>query len=115
MNPYHYHVLQQIYNDQYFDPYREPPQAQGIEKRVSTLERQNNQQIKELSRLSEELARQNKEIHRLNGEVNRLTHELTRLNDINVRQSRQLNRLNTRLRVVENRLTIPFTPSEGGF
>jgi uncharacterized coiled-coil protein SlyX len=114
MNPYYYYVPQSYYPDQY-DPFREPPQAQGLEKRLNRLEKQNTHQVKELSRLSDEVARQNKEIHRLNGEVNRLNQELTRLNDTNVKQTRQLNRLNTRLRVVENRLTIPFTPSEGGF
>jgi hypothetical protein len=31
------------------------------------------------------------------------------------RHTRRLNRLNQRLRVVENRLQIPFTPYEGGF
>jgi uncharacterized coiled-coil protein SlyX len=116
MNPnQYYYVPQPFYIENHYDPYRVPPQAQGIEKRVSALEQQNKHQIKELTRLNDELARQNKEIHRLNGEINRLNHELTRLNDINVRHTRHLNRLNQRLRVVENRLTIPFTPSEGGF
>jgi septal ring factor EnvC (AmiA/AmiB activator) len=115
MNPYQFYVSQPYYTQLQYDPYREPPQAQTIEKRVSSLERQNTHQVKELSRLSEELSRQNKEIHRLNGEINRINQELTRLNDMNVKQTRQLNRLNTRLRVVENRLTIPFTPTEGGF
>lgn len=114
MNPYYY-VPQPYYTQHHFDPFREPPQAQTIEKRVSSLERQNTHQVNELSRLSEELSRQNKEIHRLNGEINRINRELTRLNDVNLVQNRRLNRLNTRLRVVENRLTIPFTPTEGGF
>jgi uncharacterized coiled-coil protein SlyX len=115
MNPHYYYVPQQFYTEPYFDPFREPPQAQGIEKRVNALEQQNTQQIKELTRLSDELTRQNKEIHRLNGEISRLNQEVTRLNDVNMKQTRHLNRLNTRLRVVENRLTIPFTPTEGGF
>lgn len=115
MNPYQHYVPQPYHQEPYFDPYREPPQAQEMEKRIGALERQNTQHVKEHTRMGEELTRQNKEIHRLNGEINRLNHELNRLNDVNIRQSRQLNRLNTRLRVVENRLTIPFTPSEGGF
>lgn len=119
MYPYYDDVLQPYFPfptfQEGFNSYREPPQAQGLEGRIGALERLNEQQVKELTRLNEELKRQNNEIYRLNGEINRINHELTRLNDTNVTQSRRLNRLNQRLRIVENRLTIPFKPAEGGF
>lgn len=120
MIPYYYYVPQQIYpypihHDQH-NPFRDPaPQAQPTEKRLAALERQNGQQAKELTRLNGELSRQNQEIHRINAEISRINQELTRLNDVSTKQTRHLNRVNQRLRIVENRLTIPFTPSEGGF
>lgn len=119
MNPYQYYVPQQYYpfygENEQMNTFREPLQAQGVERRLNSLERQNENQVRELNRLSGEIVRLNKEIQRLNGDINRMNHELTRLSDVNGRQSRHLNRLNQRLRVVENRLTIPFTPTEGGF
>lgn len=107
MNPYQNYLpaVPIPYNIQqnHYDPFRQQPAAQPT------------QQVKELQRISNELTRQNKEIVRLNGEINRLNQEIARMNDVNVQQSRHLNRVHQRLRVVENRLTIPFKPSEGGF
>lgn len=98
-----------------YPPYRETPQVQSLERRFAVLETQHANHVKELTRINEELKRQNNEIRRLNGEINRINQELTRLSNTNVTQSRRLNRLNQRLRVVENRLTIPFKPTESGF
>lgn len=119
MYPYDYDVTQ-LYSPFYsfqkeWNPYREPQQALSLESRIGTLERQNELQKAELTRQNEELKRQNNEIHRLNAEIHRINHELVTMSHTNVTQSRRLNRLNQRLRVVENRLTIPFKPSEGGF
>lgn len=108
MNPYQYYVpspsipynIQQVH----YNPYRQQ-QAQGVPA----------QHVKEVQRLNSELGRQNKEVIRLNGEIHRLNQEINRQNDVQLKHARHLNRLNQRLRVVENRLTIPFKPSEGGF
>lgn len=47
--------------------------------------------------------------------VNEIEKRVNQLQQVVERQSRRLNRLNQRLRVVENKLTLPFTPYEDGF
>lgn len=113
MNPYHFYqgyVPQQPdwYTQYSYNPYfqQEPlkeeyEERQPLERRVSALERQNEEQ-------SREITRQNEEIQRINREINRL-------NQNDERHTRRLNRLNQRLRAVENRLHIPFSASEDGF
>ncbi|TWI58158.1 hypothetical protein [Halalkalibacter nanhaiisediminis] len=85
---------------------RQPPQS--IERRVNQLERQNERQIAELTR-------QNQEIRRINEEINRINQEVIRLNRNDEIHTGRLNRLNRRLRQVENRLGIPFSGAEDGF
>ena len=88
---------------------RQPPQQiRALERRVTALERQNEQQVREITRLNNELRRQNQEI-------NRVSNQFNQLNQTVERHTRRLNRLNQRLRAVENRLTIPFSPLEDGF
>ena len=114
MYPYHYfpeYAYQQFgtympfpavqsFDQNEFD--RQPPgQNRELERRVNRLERQNEEQVRELTRI-------NNEIRRINQEINRLSQ-----ND--VRTTRRLNRLNQRLRAVENRLAIPFHALEDGF
>lgn len=110
MKPYHYYVpamqLPTITQQAPYDPFRQQP-TQGTGTQTA--------QLQEMQRISSELARQNQEILRLNTEINRINQELTRQIDVLVRHSRNLNRLNQRLRVVENRLTIPFKPNQEGF
>ncbi|WML42872.1 hypothetical protein [Neobacillus sp. PS3-40] len=119
MNPYPYYIPQSYFpydiQAEQYDPNRQKPKSKGIEGRVDVLERQNDQQRKELARLNEELNRQNQEIHRLNGEINRLNQEILRLNNTNEKQTRHLKKLNQRLRIVENRLSIPYSPSQDEF
>lgn len=81
---------------------RQPPQQmRELERRVNVLEKQNQQQVREITRL--------------NNEIQRINQEITRLNQNNTHTTRRLNRLNQRLRAVESRLTIPFYPQEDGF
>lgn len=84
------------------------PTNQALEKRVRQLEKQNEEQVRELTRLNQEITRLNREIHRINQEI-------IRLNQNDLLHTRRLNRLNQRLRAVENRLNIPFAASEDGF
>ncbi|MGD6816386.1 hypothetical protein ACQCVE_04815 [Metabacillus sp. 113a] len=108
MNPYQmysgYGPQQADYSMIY--PYQIPAYSYGqnvdrqpLERRVSALERQNDQQARE--------------INRLNQQVTRLNQEVNRLNQVQERQARRLNRLNQRLRAVENRLSIPFLAEDG--
>lgn len=110
MNPYQYYLPAPLdpyhIQQEHYQPYRQQT-TQGVTPPAP--------HVKELQRLNGELVRQNKEIVRLNGEIHRLNQEITRQNDVHVKHTRHLNRLNQRLRTVENRLTIPFKPSEGGF
>lgn len=89
-----------FYPDYFFPqmPYQDPshhmerqlpqiPNVLGLERRVSALERQNQQ----------------------------MSREITRLNQVVERHTRRLNRLNQRLRAVENILRIPFSAMEDGF
>ena len=119
MNPYQYYVSQPYYpydiQQEQFDLYRQRPKSKGPDGRVSELERQNDQQRKELTRLNGELQRQNQEIHRLNGEINRINQEMLRLNNTNEQQTQHLRRMNQRLRMVENKLNIPYSHSQDEF
>lgn len=89
---YHdYFFPQMSYQDPNFMMERQLPQLPnigiGLERRVSALERQNQQ----------------------------LQREINRLNQVVERHTRRLNRLNQRLRAVENILRIPFSAMEDGF
>ncbi|MBV2241113.1 inner spore coat protein CotNE [Bacillus inaquosorum] len=121
MNPYQYYSPQLPQQEPYYshyeynsyprqdvyDPYQMDRQP-ALERRIATLERQNEQQSRELTRLTNEDRRQNREIARIAEQVNQLSQAVER-------HTRRLNRLNQRLRTVENRLNIPFTAGEGGF
>ncbi|OIK08375.1 hypothetical protein [Bacillus sp. MUM 13] len=120
MNPYGYYpeYIPQPAQHVYSQPFpqleeqvyynRRPPQNQGLERRISALEAQNENQVRELNRLNQEILRLNKEILRINQEINRL-------NQNDEAHTRRLNRLNVRLRAVERNLKIPFTASDDGF
>lgn len=121
MNPYHYHgyMPQQIHSygsNQdaiYSQPnlnafLRQHPERQDLESRVNELERQNQQQVTELTRL-------NQEIIRVNGELNRINSEIGRLNQNDELHTGRLNQLNQRLRTVERHLNLPYTAGEDGF
>ncbi|WML50073.1 hypothetical protein RCG23_09615 [Neobacillus sp. PS3-34] len=105
LDPYQAHQVDSMQNQQLhfnpnfptqnqFEPDRQPPQFQGLERRLNALERQNERQTRELTRLNNEVEQQAQQIERMN---------------------RRLNRVNQRLRVVENRLHITFTPFDGEF
>ncbi|MES9804585.1 hypothetical protein, partial [Priestia megaterium] len=64
---------------------QQPQSLGGFERRIRNLERQNQQQAREIARL----------------------------NQIVESHTFRLNRLNQRLRVVENRLNIPFASQDG--
>lgn len=119
MNPYHYHgyVPQPFHSygpnsyQSQMDPRslsRQQPQRETIENRVNELERQNQQQVTELTRI-------NQEIIRINGELNRINGEISRLNQNDELHTGRLNRLNQRLRNVERNLNLPYTAGEDGF
>ena len=129
MNPYYYqgYVPQQTDYSMYdhYYPYvqqeqvqqqqldqeefmRQRPPTQDFERRLNELTRQNERQTAELTR-------QNQEIRRINGEINRINQEIIRLNRNDELHTGRLNRLNRRLRQVENRLGIPFAGAEDGF
>ncbi|WP_419882959.1 hypothetical protein ACN6MY_04720 [Peribacillus sp. B-H-3] len=122
MNPYGYYYpefipqpAQHVYSqpfpqleEQVYYNNRRPPQNQGLERRISALETQNENQVRELNRLNQEILRLNKEILRINQEINRL-------NRNDETHTRRLNRLNVRLRAVERNLKIPFAASDDGF
>ncbi|MEH7312698.1 hypothetical protein COJ92_23890 [Priestia megaterium] len=101
MNPYSYYPGYIPQQTEYYIPYdcelytqqqeqeefeRQQPQSLGgFERRIRNLERQNQQQAREIARLNQIV-----ELHTF-----------------------RLNRLNQRLRVVENRLNIPFASQDG--
>ncbi|MGE9754352.1 inner spore coat protein CotNE [Bacillus inaquosorum] len=106
--PYYSHYEYNSYPQQdVYDPYQMDRQP-ALVRRIAALERQNEQQSRELTRLTNEDRRQNREIARIAEQVNQLSQAVER-------HTRRLNRLNQRLRTVENRLNIPFTAGEGGF
>ncbi|WP_090832471.1 MULTISPECIES: hypothetical protein [unclassified Bacillus (in: firmicutes)] len=90
--------------DEQHDPDRQP----NLERRVSALERKEEQNSREIERLNRENNQQQRAIERLTNQNQQQNQEIERLN-------RRLNRVNQRLRAVENRLNIPFTPFEGGY
>jgi predicted nuclease with TOPRIM domain len=121
MNPYYYHGYVPQQTDQYTqypyhaynrqqDQHHIGPQLQRqpIEERVNQLERQNQQQVQELTRLNEEIIR-------LNGEIRRINEEIIRLNRNDELHTDRLTRLNQRLRTVERNLNIPYAGGEDGF
>ncbi len=101
---------------------RQPTQNQAIETRVTELERQSELQAAELTRQNEEIGRINREFNRINEEFVRINEEIRRMNQEIVRlyqndelHTGRLNRLNQRLRTVENRLNIPYAGAADGF
>lgn len=124
MNPYDFYYQyapqQPTHNPYEYNPYTEKQtdfdrQPQALERRVSALERQNERQVQELSRLNNVTREHTRELNRQNREITRLNEQVVRLNQTVEQHTRRLNRLNQRLRAVENRLSISFTPVEGGF
>lgn len=83
-----------------YDDYIDDRQAQVLP-RLERLEVDNRRQVQELTRI-------NNEILRINQEIRRINQEIARMNQINVEQTQRIRRLNERLRVIENRMNIPF-------
>lgn len=96
---YYQHEERLVPND-YINPYLTQYRQASLEARIDQLERQNLVQAQEITRL-------NQEIMRINQEINRM-------NEVNVAQTRRINRLNERLRTVEMRLSLPVKYDEEG-
>ena len=90
MMPYGYYPMnempqyQQIldpYTHQYdqYDPYRQPPHTRELERRVTAIEKRNEQLSREITRLDRENTRQNREFDRMNEEIKRMNQEIRRL------------------------------------
>lgn len=87
--------------DNYVNPYLAEYREATLEARINQLERQSLVQAQELTRL--------------NQEIMRINQELNRMNQVNVAQTRRINRLNERLKTVEMRISLPVNYDEEGF
>ncbi|GAE34853.1 hypothetical protein [Halalkalibacter akibai] len=113
MNPYYYHgyvpqqpELARSFPANSFNHYQRDPRQ--LDQRVDQLERQNQAQVQEITRINEEIIR-------LNSELSRINDEILRLNQNDEIHTNRLFRLNQRLRVIEQNLNIPYTGGEDGF